>query len=215
MTIHRRLKCANLHSFRTVKKPFITEAQRKKRIRFVRAVKDVDWRRVIFSDEKRFKLDTDGPVRVWRRKGEAFVARHLQGTLKFGRGSIMVWAAIRADGTIWMQRCSDNMESDEYCEILRKSMAQGMVFPRSTRRHMMLQQDGASVHRSKVTQNFLTSHHIPVLPWPPQSPDLNLVEHVWPLFLQKLCGRSFDSKDNQAVNKIFPSPLNLHGCRNY
>jgi hypothetical protein len=40
-------------------------------------------------------------------------------------------------------------------------------------------EDGAPVHRAKVSQAFRTHNSMEVMPHPPQSPDLNPIEHVW------------------------------------
>jgi DDE superfamily endonuclease len=51
----------------------------------------------------------------------------------------------------------------------------------------MFQQDGASIHTAKATMRWFEDHGVKLLPnWPPYSPDLNPIEHVWPLLKAKL-----------------------------
>ena len=42
----------------------------------------------------------------------------------------------------------------------------------------MFQHDNAPRHRAKIVQQWLHEIEVETLEWPPQSPDLNPIEHV-------------------------------------
>ena len=44
---------------------------------------------------------------------------------------------------------------------------------------VQIQQDNATPHTTRLTTTFLDANNIRTLPWPPLSPDLNPIEHVW------------------------------------
>jgi len=51
------------------------------------------------------------------------------------------------------------------------------------------QQDNVPCHKAQIISNWFLEHdnEFTVLKWPPQSPDLNKVEHVWDVVEQELC----------------------------
>lgn len=44
---------------------------------------------------------------------------------------------------------------------------------------MEFMQDNAPLHTAKIIKNRFHEHGIPLVDWPPYSPDLNPIEHAW------------------------------------
>ncbi|GMF59858.1 unnamed protein product [Phytophthora fragariaefolia] len=63
------------------------------------------------------------------------------------------------------------------------------------------QQDGASIHCSKCTQEFFAEQEVRVLPWPARSPNLNPIEKLWSSMSRHVYanGRQFSSVSELTV----------------
>src|ERR1700740_3167756 len=99
----------------------------------------------------------------------------------------MVWAAIwgsqRSDLIVMEQDATakkDGYSATSYLKVLDETMSTcwqpGMIF----------MQDNAPIHTAKRVVNWFELAGIPLLEWPPYSPDLNPIEHCWAFLKQWL-----------------------------
>ena len=61
--------------------------------------------------------------------------------------------------------------------------------------NFIFQQDGASIHASKTTTEWLKSKNIETLPHPAVSPDLNPIDNLWGIMARRVYenGRQFQT----------------------
>jgi hypothetical protein len=196
---------------------------KQKRLKFARRFNGFDFKKTIFSDEKIFRVRPGGHVKCWRLKSESrMLPKYLIRSTQKPEG-VMVWAAMKADGSICIRRCPSKVNASAYQGILSSALSFikprfaltrfGLIFaPFVSHRGAgwRFQQDGASPHRALTTQAWLRRHKVPLLNrgfWPAMSPDLNPVEHLWVLASRKLSGCVFAGKDQlwSAIQEAFAS----------
>ncbi|UYV65523.1 Transposase [Cordylochernes scorpioides] len=184
LTISRRLVANGLHSCRPLRRLPLTPPNRRQRLEWCRARSTwmTEWHRVVFSDESRFCLSSDSRrVRAWRRRGERSNPAAIVERPTVRQRGIMVWGAIAYDFRSPLLRIQGTMTAQRYVDDVLRPVTlpylQGVP-------NALYQQDNARPHTARISQQALKD--VQMLPWPPYSPDLSPIEHVWDIIGRRL-----------------------------
>ena len=121
-TVRNSLKEQGLKAAKMAKKPLLQKRHIKERLNFAKKYESwtvEDWKRVIFSDETKInRFGSDGVRWCWKKQGTSIKPQHVQGTVKFGGGSLMLWGCMTAHGVGNCCRIDGGLDADLYCNIL-------------------------------------------------------------------------------------------------
>ncbi len=136
-----------------------------------------DWKNVAWSYESRFLLQhSDDWVRIWCKEHESMDPSCLVSTVQAG-GGVMVWGIFSWHTLGPLVPINYNLNATAYLSIVADHVHPFMT----TVYHLLMyfQQDNAPCHKAQIISDRFLEHdnEFTLLKWPPQSPDLNPIEH--------------------------------------
>lgn len=179
-TAIRRLKEHGIRSRRALIKEPLSDDQAVDRLAIVTSWENVDWTKVIFTDECSVESTGRGPVLVYRTDRQRYDARFVATRARSGRVSVRCWGWMSYMGAGSLERIQGTFNSACYEHFLENVVLPGarLWYPEG---RLIYQHDNHPSHTCLRIQRWFQRREnvIHCLPWPPKSPDLNPMENVW------------------------------------
>lgn len=128
-----------------------------------------------------------------------YMPEYMQRVAASGRSAVSVWGAVTAESLGPLVRIDNRFNADSYCAVLDDVLLPHLVGGPFPEEDFILQHDNSPVHKAKKVAAFLESREVAVLEWPPQSPDLNIIENVWGNMKDALAHRQLRSLTADAL----------------
>lgn len=196
-TVRNYLRRSEYHGRIARRKYFVSKINKQKRLDFAKTNLNKPqefWDRMIYTDESKFNIfQSDGRSYVWRKKNTELEKENLRPTVKHGGGSVLVWGCMSSAGVGSLDFIDGIMDHQQYIDILKRNLlpsAQKL----GIRNNFIFMQDNDPKHTAFNTKLWILYNIPSYFQTPPQSPDINPIEHLWDYLERKLKTREITSK---------------------
>ncbi|GFW54741.1 transposable element Tc1 transposase [Trichonephila clavipes] len=131
---------------------------------------------------------------VWRKQGTALEKENLVPTVKHGGGGVMIWGCMVANSVCRLTFIDSSLNHMGYINILKENLKQSAQ-DLNLGDDFWFQQDNDPKHTAHNVKLWLLYNIKNQLHSPPQSPDLNPIEHLWDLLEIKIRQDHITSKE--------------------
>ena len=118
--------------------------------------------------------------------------------VRFGGGNVMVWGGIMGRRRRNLIVVQVSLNAQGYINQILQPEAVPFL-----QRHgpAILMHDNARPHVAWICRQFLNRNNVNVLPWPAVSPDMNPIEHIWIILVER-----FELEGTYTILGIWKTP---------